>query len=182
MRRSQRGGNCRERCRFSARFWSSRSWRLSHVALPEMPFSLGEIKTVGGNAHGQGQHGGHVGCSPPTVSELRQTKHRWRNAHRSTLGLKYAPSPALAHRHPQPGCGEDRRVQVQRQVCWLIETLLLTVWQRLHSIEMLRRPRRNWALEIVHAGGPYLGRWLKAVASSPDRVAAYCSPAAISAT
>jgi len=154
------------RSRTSARSWSSRSWRPSHVILSEMLFSLGGIRTVGGDAHGQEHHGGHVGCSLPTMSVLRQTKHRRRIARRSTVQLKYAPSPALALRHPQPGCGEGRRAQGQRQVSGHMETLLFTVWERLHSVQMIRRPRRNWALEIVRDGGPYSGRGVKAGAFS----------------
>jgi len=51
-------------------------------------------------------HCASTGCSLPTVSALRQTKHRRRIARRSTVRLKYVPSPGLAHAHPQPGCGE----------------------------------------------------------------------------
>jgi len=71
-----------------------------------MPFSLGGIRKVKGDAYGQRHYGGHVECLLPTFSALLQTNHRRRIARRSTVSLKYALSPALAHRHPQPGCGD----------------------------------------------------------------------------
>jgi len=48
--------------------------------------------------------------------------------------------------------------------------LLLTFCDRLHCVQMLRRPRCNSALEIVGALGPYLGRGAYEGASPRARV------------
>jgi len=76
-----------------------------------------------------------------------------RCARRSAVRLKY-PREVPIQRHPQPGCAEGRRAQGHAHVSGQIETLELTVCARLHSVQMLRRPRCSWALEIGRAGGP----------------------------
>jgi len=58
--------------------------------------------------------------------------------------------------------------------------LLLTFCDRLHCVQMLRRPRCNSALEIVGALGPYLGRGVYEGASPRARVRDVRGRAAVS--
>jgi len=140
-RRTQRGGCCRARSSSAARLSAStRSW-LSQETDRSKPFSSGGSLTMGGDAQGQGHHGGHVGCSSPTVRAHRQTKHMRRCARRSTVRLQNAASPCQTYCQPQPGCAAGRTAQGQGQPRGHIDTLLLTLWDLLHPVQMLRKPR-----------------------------------------